>query len=78
MPPLRFPRVSFRIRPADASDHAVLEATDADVPWNAPFYASCGFRQSFPDTAFLRELVDVEHALGLDAHGTRVRMTAAL
>ena len=49
--------------------------TYAEVPWNAPFYATCGFAVSTPDTPFLESLVSIEHALGLDAYGTRVQMT---
>lgn len=52
--------------------------TYADVPWNASFYASCGFRESEPDTEFLRRLVAGERRLGLFAHGPRVQMTIDL
>ncbi|PRB11035.1 GNAT family N-acetyltransferase [Microbacterium sp. MYb62] len=52
--------------------------TYVDVPWNAPFYASCGFVESEPETPLLRGLVHVETALGLFAHGPRVQMTATL
>ncbi|MFE6733250.1 GNAT family N-acetyltransferase [Microbacterium sp. NPDC057650] len=52
--------------------------TYVDVPWNAPFYASCGFRRSEPSTDFQRGLVAVEDALGLTRYGPRVQMTAAL
>ncbi|WP_217184302.1 GNAT family N-acetyltransferase [Streptomyces sp. AC495_CC817] len=52
--------------------------TYADVPWNAPFYASCGFVESTPETDLLRSLIEVERSLGLLAHGRRVQMTAAL
>lgn len=52
--------------------------TYAEVPWNAPFYASCGFRMTEPDTPLLRMLVDTEAALGLFRHGARVQMTALL
>jgi GNAT superfamily N-acetyltransferase len=52
--------------------------TYADVPWNAPFYASCGFSVSEPSTDFQRGLVAVEDALGLPRHGRRVQMTATL
>lgn len=52
--------------------------TYAEVPWNAPFYASCGFAVSEPYTPLLRGLVDVETSLGLFAYGPRVQMTAAL
>lgn len=52
--------------------------TYAEVPWNAPFYSSCGFLESIPESAFLRELVDVEARLGLDRYGRRVQMTVEL
>ena len=52
--------------------------TYAEVPWNAPFYASCGFLESIPETPFLRELVDTESTLGLDRYGRRVQMTVEL
>ncbi|MEU4015442.1 GNAT family N-acetyltransferase [Microbacterium sp. NPDC028030] len=52
--------------------------TYADVPWNAPFYASCGFVVSEPDTPLLRSLIGIETDLGLFAYGGRVQMTAVL
>lgn len=52
--------------------------TYAEVPWNAPFYASCGFLESIPETPFLRELVETESTLGLDRYGRRVQMTVEL
>ncbi|WP_435745657.1 GNAT family N-acetyltransferase [Microbacterium sp. PMB16] len=52
--------------------------TYADVPWNAPFYASCGFVETEPDSAFHHRLVATEEALHLDRHGRRVQMTAVL
>jgi ribosomal protein S18 acetylase RimI-like enzyme len=52
--------------------------TYAEIPWNAPFYASCGFLESLPETPFLRQLVDEETALGLDRYGRRVQMTVEL
>jgi GNAT superfamily N-acetyltransferase len=52
--------------------------TYVDVPWNAPFYGSCGFVTSEPDTPLLTGLVHVETALGLFEYGSRVQMTAAL
>ncbi|MDF2555255.1 MAG: family N-acetyltransferase [Microbacterium sp.] len=52
--------------------------TYIEVPWNAPFYASCGFVVSEPATPLLRSLVQVETSLGLFDHGPRVQMTAAL
>ncbi|WP_369125314.1 GNAT family N-acetyltransferase [Cryobacterium sp. GrIS_2_6] len=30
--------------------------TFADVPWNAPLYATCGFAECLPDNDFLRDL----------------------
>lgn len=52
--------------------------TYADVPWNAPFYVSAGFREEEPATAFHRSLIDAEERLGLDAYGRRVQMVAVL
>lgn len=64
---------------ASRRGHALITLrTYADVPWNAPFYESCGFVPSEPDTGFLRSLIDVERSLGLMAHGARVQMTARL
>lgn len=57
---------------------AVTLRTYRDVPWNAPFYATCGFRVSTPATAFQRSLVSVEERIGLGRFGERVQMTAAL
>lgn len=64
---------------ATARRHSELTLrTYADVPWNAPFYASCGFVETAPDTDALRRLVAVEERLGLLQHGRRVQMTAPL
>lgn len=52
--------------------------TYAEVPWNAPFYATCGFLESLPETAFQRALIDAEAELGIDRYGRRVQMTAEL
>lgn len=52
--------------------------TYADVPWNAPFYASCGFTESKPDSPFLRRLVEIEERLKLSSYGRRVQMTVEL
>lgn len=49
-----------------------------DVPWNAPFYASCGFIVSEPESEFHRGLIVTEDALLLSRYGRRVQMTAAL
>ena len=51
--------------------------TYADVPWNAPFYARCGFVECDPDTDFLRDLSNVEQQRGL-AYGRRVQMNLDL
>lgn len=59
--------------------HAVLTLrTYADVPWNAPFYARCGFVESTRETEFHRGLVDAETRLGLMRHGRRIQMVADL
>lgn len=66
---------------AEARDrgHALITLrTYADVPWNAPFYASCGFIESEPDSDFHRALLATEHALQLSQYGQRVQMTAVL
>jgi GNAT superfamily N-acetyltransferase len=55
-------------------DHLTLR-TFADVPWNAPFYATCGFTVTEPDSEFLRRLVLVEAGLQLEKYGPRVQMT---
>lgn len=52
--------------------------TYAEIPWNAPFYSSCGFLESIPETPFQRGLVETEASLGLDRHGRRVQMTVEL
>ena len=52
--------------------------TYAEIPWNAPFYSSCGFLESIPETPFQRGLVDTETSLGLDRYGRRVQMTVEL
>lgn len=52
--------------------------TYADVPRNAPFYATCGFLIGEPDSAFQRSLVETEDRLLLQRCGRRVQMTANL
>ena len=59
-------------------EHRMTLRTFADVPWNAPFYATCGFVESESATEFHRRLVQVEIGLGLPLHGRRVEMTARL
>lgn len=48
------------------------------VPWNADFYSTCDFKESVPDTDFLRGLVDVETKLRLDRFDERVQMSRPL
>ncbi len=52
--------------------------TFADVPWNAPFYATCGFVESTPGSDFHRGLAAHEEELGLTRLARRVEMTAEL
>ncbi|RFA13645.1 GNAT family N-acetyltransferase [Subtercola boreus] len=52
--------------------------TFADVPWNAPFYATAGFIEEEPTTPFHRSLIDVEAEHGLDRYERRVHMVAHL
>ena len=52
--------------------------TFADVPWNAPFYATCGFAESEPDTDFHRRLIEIEQELRLPLYGRRIQMTRQL
>ncbi len=71
---------------AAARGHARISLrTYAEVPWNAPFYARCGFRASDDDapggaldTAFQRGLVAAEREAGLARHGRRVLMLREL
>lgn len=52
--------------------------TFAEVPFNAPFYASLGFLVSEPSDEFHRELLKTERRLGLDQLGPRVQMSISL
>ncbi|MFJ4225810.1 GNAT family N-acetyltransferase [Microbacterium sp. NPDC089695] len=52
--------------------------TYADIPWNAPFYASCGFLESIPESGFQLGLVETEASLGIDRYGRRLQMTVEL
>ena len=47
--------------------------TFADVPWNAPFYSSCGFIEGDSDSDFLRDLSAAEQQRGL-GYGRRIQM----
>ncbi|MGO4383498.1 GNAT family N-acetyltransferase [Specibacter sp. RAF43] len=64
----------------EAGFHLMTLCTFADVPFNAPFYATCGFHE-LPDADLppgLRALRREEIRLGLDALGRRVAMMARL
>ncbi|GAB2566084.1 GNAT family N-acetyltransferase [Leucobacter ruminantium] len=51
--------------------------TYADVPWNRPFYESCGFEVApQPEETFFRALLAAELEAGLFEHGARVFMRA--
>lgn len=52
--------------------------TFVEVPWNAPFYLTCGFVVTGPASAFHHGLVPEEERLGLTALGARVQMTRML
>jgi GNAT superfamily N-acetyltransferase len=52
--------------------------TFAGVPFNAPFYASCGFAEVRNPGGELAALREHERQLGLDALGERVAMRADL
>jgi hypothetical protein len=52
--------------------------TYADVPWNAPFYATCGFTETEPATDFHRHLHLVEAGLGLSRYSQRRQVTMQL
>lgn len=62
----------------DRGHRTITLRTYRDVPWNAPFYRSCGFAEAEPDSPLLHSLVDTETALGLFRYGPRVQMTATL
>lgn len=64
-----------------ASDHdytSITLSTFADVPFNAPFYATCGFEPIRDLSPALVQLRRHETAAGLDRIGRRVVMRAAL
>ena len=52
--------------------------TFGHVPWNAPFYSTCGFVESEPATSFHRDLVHIESDIGLDRYGRRIQMAVRL
>lgn len=57
---------------------AITLRTFADVPWNAPFYATCGFTPSEPATPFQHRLAADEQWIGIVRWGRRIQMTAPL
>jgi GNAT superfamily N-acetyltransferase len=57
---------------------AMTLRTYREVAWNGPFYASAGFTEEDPATAFHRALVVAEHEEGIDRFATRVQMAVAL
>ena len=52
--------------------------TYADIPWNAPWYARHGWRETTELGPGLRALRQREKELGLDRHGRRVAMVRAV
>jgi len=60
----------------EAGFHAMTLCTFAGVPFNAPFYASCGFEEVPQDDLGpeLKELRRKEAKMGLDAMGRRAAM----
>ena len=63
---------------AEASYRAITLSTFAEVPWNAPFYASAGFAPLVPLTPGLVALRRQEQGNGLDELGPRVVMVRRL
>ena len=57
---------------------SVTLCTFADVPFNAPFYRSCGFEPVDEPHGELRALREHERQLGLDALGARIAMVRNL
>jgi GNAT superfamily N-acetyltransferase len=53
---------------------AVTLTTFRDIPWNAPFYASCGFVPLDDLQPGLRAIRDQERAIGDDDFGPRIAM----
>jgi N-acetylglutamate synthase-like GNAT family acetyltransferase len=52
--------------------------TFAAVPWNGPFYRSCGFVETRPESPFHTALLRDEISAGSDRRGRRIQMTAQL
>lgn len=65
-------------RARSAGYDAMTLCTFADVPFNAPFYASCGFEEIARPGPALAALRTREAQLGLDGLGRRVAMQRRL
>ncbi|HJQ43370.1 MAG TPA: GNAT family N-acetyltransferase [Jatrophihabitantaceae bacterium] len=57
---------------------AMCVSTYADIAWNAPFFAACGFAETADIGAGMTELRDWERAIGLDGVGRRIVMRREL
>lgn len=64
----------------EAGFRSMTLTTFKDIPFNAPFYAGCGFEPLAPEQccAGLAEIRRQEQELGLDRVGKRVAMVAVL
>lgn len=58
--------------------HQLTLRTYAEIPWNAPFYASAGFAEEEPATPFHHALIRIEAERGLNQYGRRIQMAARL
>lgn len=63
---------------ASRSYSEVTLRTYLHVPWNAPFYETCGFLRSEATSPFHRRLVEIESRIGLEEYGERIQMTLYL
>ena len=63
---------------AEAGFHSMTLTTFAHIPFNAPFYASCGFSE-LPHEQWTPELAELrQHEAFLDAKGARIAMRIKL
>ena len=55
---------------------ALTLTTYREVPWNGPYYERLGFRELAPSevTPGLARILEQEHEVELDRHGTRIAM----
>jgi GNAT superfamily N-acetyltransferase len=63
---------------AERGGRRMTLVTYADVPWNAPFYRSCGFVEDSTDSALVSSLLLSESEAELARYGRRVLMVAEL